>query len=299
METAVVRRGVGAIVLALIAALLLGYLLKGKAPERKQVVDKQTMPSSINIFPPSNGGSAPADSGSSGSGSTNVAAVGVIAAAGAAAAGALASDNGKNAEVRGSFNSSRDRLTDASSGNASMGKNRLVVDGAGQAIVDNKNAGARETPAQFSIRAPKRDEVRPVVDHAVSKNITKSNARLVGEKRLPPVGSRKVASSRDNTRVSSTRKVAKTPKPAASGRNKYSVQLLATSNLSKANNLKNVMEKEGYKAYVDSSKKGAGSLYRVRLGDFNGRADAVKKQADLKRRYQKNSSIQKSIVVRR
>lgn len=296
MDKAVVRRGVGAIVLALVAALLLGYLLKGKAPEREQVVDKQTMPTGIQMFP--SGKEEGATAAVSESGAGKVAAVGVIAAAGAAAANALASDNGKREqEVRGSFNSSQDRLVDANSGNPSMGKNKLVIDGAGQGIVDTRNAGARETPAEFSIRAPKKDEVRPIVE----RKIVKSNARLVGEKKLPPVGSRKIASSKDTS--TSTRKVASTKASSVankpSGRNKYSIQLFATSNINKANSLRNTMKKEGYDAYIKTSKKGAGSLYRVRLGNFSGKADAIKKQATLKRRYRKNTYVQDSLVVQR
>ncbi len=189
-----------------------------------------------------------------------------------------------------------------------MGKNRITVDGAGQAIVNNKNAGARETPAQFSIRAPKKNEVRPIVDRSTSNQVARSNARLIGEKKLPPVsaGSRKIASSRgvSTSSASGTRKITSTKAriasttPVTTGRNKYSVQLLATSNSSKADSLSSTMEKEGYATYVKASKKGSGSLYRVRLGSFSGRADAVKKQADLKRRYRKNPYIQSSVVVK-
>ncbi len=39
MDNSMVKRGIGAIVLAIIAALLLGYLLKDKSRERQEVVD--------------------------------------------------------------------------------------------------------------------------------------------------------------------------------------------------------------------------------------------------------------------
>jgi cell division septation protein DedD len=39
MNRTMVKRGIGAAVLAIIAALLLGYLLKGKGQERQEVVD--------------------------------------------------------------------------------------------------------------------------------------------------------------------------------------------------------------------------------------------------------------------
>lgn len=295
MDKAVVRRGVGAIVLALFAALLLGYLLKGKAPDRKEVVDKQTVPTGIQMFPGSSEEST-SSSTNSGSGAGSTAAVGAIAAAGAAAASALASGSGSSndKEVRGSFNSAQERLVDANSGNAAMSKGRLVIDGAGQGIVDTKNAGARETPAQFSIRAPKKDEVRPVVER---ERIVKSNPKLVGEKRLPPPA-RKVASSKDSKeRKVTTTKATSLPKKS-SGRNKYSVQLLATSNLNKAKSLRNTMKKEGYDAYVKTSKTSSGNLYRVRLGSFTAREEALKTQATLKRRYVQNAQVQSSYVVK-
>lgn len=448
MKKAVVRRGVGAIVLALVAALLLGYLLKGKAPDRKKVVNMETKPSEIQIFPrgkstgdtsgaavagagaastsgagmaggaastggagmangaASTGGAKVADKGdaaaSEGSAGNKAAGVGAVAAAGAAVAGLfkVMGDKGSDAAegagkavagagqsvkdgaqaatsavagvgkpeaVRGAFNGSKDQLTDPVSGNAATGKGNIVVDGAGQAVV-GKSVGVTQTPAQFSVRAPKTKEVRPSIDRSVAaankpkavapkkKQPAKSNARLVGEKKLAPVGSKSYAkakqasekskgtkkvatsrgskaakgkSSKSSKRVASskgsaprnkakrtakrkatpTRKaktvVAKkrsTKKPAskkASGRNKYTVQLLATSSSTKAHNLRNTMKREGYSAYVTKGKKAGKNFYRVRLGGFNGKAAAIKKQSSLKRRYRKNAYVQSSVVVKR
>lgn len=86
---------------------------------------------------------------------------------------------------------------------------------------------------------------------------------------------------------------------ASSVANKYSIQLLITSNLSKANILNSTMKKEGYNTYIKTSEKGSGNLYRVRLGNFSSQADALKKQTVLKRRYRKNQYIQDSAVVKR
>ena len=407
MEKAVVRRGVGAIVLALVAALLLGYLLKGKAPDRKKVVNMETKPSEIQIFP--RGKSADGTSGaavagasadavtpaamkgdaavSSGSSADEKAAgIGAIAAAGAAAAGAFkimgekgtdaakgagqavkegaqaatstVAGVGKPEAVRGAFSGSKDQLTDPVSGNAATGTGKVVVDGAGQAVV-GKATGVKETPAQFSVRAPKAKEVRPSINRsarahkpkavaskkaAPKKTPARSNARLVGEKKLAPVGSKsyakksaskskgtkKVATSRGakakpakkSKRVASSkakrssrnkvaRKVAskrkaavakratKKPVRKSTGRNKYTVQLLATSSSKKANSLRNTLKKEGYPAYVTSGKRAGKNFYRVRLGGFNGKAAAIKKQSSLKRRYRKNAYVQSSVVVKK
>ena len=52
MDNAMVKRGIGAVVLAIIAALLLGYLLKDKSRERQEVVDMK-LPGAPEINIPS------------------------------------------------------------------------------------------------------------------------------------------------------------------------------------------------------------------------------------------------------
>ena len=52
MDNAMVKRGIGAVVLAIIAALLLGYLLKDKSRERQEVVDMK-LPGAPEISIPS------------------------------------------------------------------------------------------------------------------------------------------------------------------------------------------------------------------------------------------------------
>lgn len=338
MEKTVVRRGIGAVVLALVAALLLGYLLKGKGPDREKVVNMELPKSPIQIFPDGEGGageSTVADAngsvdagGATGANSgdakaltaTGAAAGGaaVIAktgsAAGNVAGAAKATANAGNAAVA---KASKNKAVDAKTGNPSLDKSRVIVDGSGQAVFGAKNAGAKNAPAKIDFRTTAKKQVRPSVDgkatlnkrKVASKPRAKSRAKLVGEKKLPPVGrgivskkpgsskSRKIASSKDNETVSSRNKtVTKVTRNKATpvGRNKYVVQLLATSNASKANSLKATMKREGYSAYVTKG----GSLYRVRVGSYSGRAAAVKVQSRMKRRYRKNSYVQSSIVVR-
>ncbi len=356
MEKAVVRRGIGAVVLALVAALLLGYLLKGKAPERKEVVNMELPKSPIQIFP--DGGGADANSaGNTGTADASKSGgAGIIAATGA---GAVAAGAGAVAAVKGSAKESgaavadsgkklvsattgtkkataTDLPVDAKTGNPTLTKSNVVVDGSGQAIYGAKTAGVKNTPANFEFRSAGKKEVRPSIDGRLTsksgsktantkKAPAKSNARLVGEKKLSPVGSRsnksstsrKVASSRNKTVTAKNKKVAKasTKKKvvkkkvvkktvakkstaAPAGRNKYVVQLLATSNKSKANGLKATMSREGYPAFVTRTTRAGKALYRVRVGSFSGKSSAIKKQASMKRRYRKNAYVQSSIVVR-
>lgn len=370
MEKTVVRRGIGAVVLALVAALLLGYLLKGKGPDREKVVNMELPKSPIQIFPDGEAGAdgktvagANADGsagagntagagansgGANGQGTNALTATGAAVAAGGAAviskAGSAAGNvagaaketakagvNAGNAVVA---EGSQNKVVDGKTGNPSLNKSKVVVDGSGQAVFGANNAGAKNSPAKIDFRTTANKEVRPSVDgeatikkrKVASKPRKRSRAKLVGEKRLPPVGrgtvskksksskDRKVASSKGSsksrkvaTSKSATKgnKVASKSKPsrnktvtkkttAAVGRNKYVVQLLATSNASKANSLKATMKREGYAAYVTKAR----SLYRVRIGSYKGKAAAIKVQSRMKRRYRKNSYVQSSIVVR-
>lgn len=290
MEKAVIRRGIGAIVLALVAALLLGYLLKDKGEQRKEVVDMKLSPEPIRIFP---GGGSDATAGEEASADN---------ASTAVAANAASATKGGAGDVMANV---KDRVVDPDTGNPSVAKTRVVTDGAGQAVYGSKTAGPKDTPANFSVRASQRGEVRPIAnrDSAVARTATpKSNARLVGEKSLPPVtSSRKVASSRDTSSSSSRSASAPAPKVASTkttGRNKYVVQLLATSNVTKARNLRNTMKSEGYPAFISTVQSSGKTLYRVRVGGYAGKSVAIQKQSSMKRRYQKNKYVQSSIVVR-
>lgn len=336
MEKAVVRRGIGAVVLALVAALLLGYLLKGKAPERKDVVSMELPKSPIQIFPENKEGTETADgtaqnvaSGVAAAGAGAVAAGAAVAgktADGAKEAGKAVADSGKKlvGTTGDTVGKVTDKIVDPVTGNPSSSRKNIVVDGAGQVVYGTKEAGPKDAPAKFDFRTTAGKEVRPSVDGkatlakvAPTKTAPKSNAKLVGEKKLPPVGakvaasstssSKKIASSRNSQPAAASKKkqiVATTKKQAApaaaapTGRNKYVVQLLATSNSGKANSLRNTMMKEGYAAFVSTAKSGGKTLYRVRVGGFAGKSAAIQKQNAMKRRYRQNQFVQSSIVVR-
>ncbi len=321
MEKAVVRRGIGAVVLALVAALLLGYLLKGKGNERKEVVNMELPKSPIQIFPEGGNGAAPGGQGAqAGTGAATLVAAGSGAATavvdGAKKAGKAVVDEGKKAVGADAANKKTvagNLIVDTETGNPHLDKSKVVVDGAGQAVFGTKSPGAKDTPANFSFRTTASKEVRPSVDgkFTLKKKTApggKTNVRLVNEKKLPPVGrsskSTKIASSRNAKKAVPARKSATTAKtakkqtPAPAGRNKYVVQLLATSSASKANALKATLKREGYKAYVSKVNRGGKSLYRVRVGSYTGKSGALKKQAAMKRRYLKNPYVQSSIVIK-
>ncbi|MCK5810213.1 MAG: SPOR domain-containing protein, partial [Cocleimonas sp.] len=85
----------------------------------------------------------------------------------------------------------------------------------------------------------------------------------------------------------------------SAGKGRFSVQLLATSSSSRANNLKKVMSKEGYRVSVSKTAKQGKVLFRVRIGNYSTRAAAASAQRNMKRRYKRNQAINSSIIVSR
>ncbi len=285
------KRGIGAVVLAVIAALLLAYLLKGKSTERQEVVDMQ-LPGTpeMNIPSLSEAGdtvaSATADAGSSLS-NASTAIVASAVGAGAAVAGSVNSTNNKAAAII----VSSDGIGDAAGGNT-------------------QNPG-------FSIRPSQSNEQRKVVDNTTAKKQVvakkeKYKPRLIEEKKKKVVKKVKKAPSKPKkvakAETKKTTKVAKkaapksvAPKAAsiatAAPAGKYSIQLLATSSSSRASKLSKTMKSEGYTTFITETSNNNKVLYRVRVGGYGNRNKAIQAQASMKRRYAKNFFVQNSLVV--
>ncbi|KAG1665735.1 Dihydrofolate synthase/folylpolyglutamate synthase [Nymphon striatum] len=293
MDQSMVKRGIGAMVLAVIAALLLGYLLKDKSRERQEVVDMK-LPGTTEMNIPDLGGST----------ETNTAQEESISLVGEAGNAVNQVGAGVNNAVIASANAVKNTVSDA-----------------GQAInnsVDTNNPG-------FSIRPPSSNETREItdtrindasdgsgsaaiaystdpVDEVIASNKTpkkKFKPSIVEEKRVKPKSAAKKA-----TKKPAPKQVAKKPTPkketkktASKAPGKYSIQLLATSSQSRASKLAKSMKSEGYKVFVTETKSNNKVLFRVRVGGHAGRSEAVTAQEGMKRRYQKNFFVQNSLVV--
>ena len=287
MENSMMKRGIGAVVLAVIAALLLAYLLKGKSTERQEVVDMQ-LPGTpeMNIPSLSEAGdtvaSAVTDTGDSLSNATSGTGTAIVASAagaGAAVVGSVKAAGNKAAAIIVSSDS-----TDATGGNA-------------------QNPG-------FSIRPSQSNEQREIIDNTASKK-EKYKPRLIDEKKKVVKKStpkpKKVVKTKKETKKP-TKKVAKkaapksvAPKAAsiatAAPAGRYSIQLLATSSSSRASKLSKVMKSEGYTTFITETSNNNKVLYRVRVGGYGNRNKAIQVQESMKRRYAKNFFVQNSLVV--
>ena len=77
----------------------------------------------------------------------------------------------------------------------------------------------------------------------------------------------------------------------------FVVQLLATSNASKAASIKNTFVSEGYsQTTVNAILRSGQTLHRVQIGPFGTQADAQRVLNQMKRRYKKNQYVNSAVV---
>lgn len=314
MDNAMLKRGIGAVVLAIIAALLLGYLLKDKNREREEAVEMK-LPGAPELTIPSLT-EAVSDTASD-------------VKEGAATLVENTKETVKDAgnSVVASASGAMNTISDTASN---------VVEkttGAAKSMVSN-NSQASTTSTKnanpgFSFRPPSQNEVKEITDktnNSASGNNTTtvdntkpqqtretvvassktSKPATVEEKPFKPVIEEKPPAKKvvkkpvtepAKPKPAAKPKTAEKPVIASSGKGKYSIQLLATSSQSRANKLAETMNSEGYLAFITQTQRDNKILYRVRVGGHNDRSAAIKAQEGMKRRYQKNFFVQNSLVV--
>ncbi|WP_020396216.1 SPOR domain-containing protein [Thiolinea disciformis] len=145
--------------------------------------------------------------------------------------------------------------------------------------------------------ANNQDELKPVPART-------PNPRLVNERPVPPPVSqpRTVASAAPRPAPApavTTRPAAPTPAPAAASTGGgYVVQLLATSNKAKADDIRRAMSADGYPVFITQANVDGKPVYRVRVGSYPGKGDAAAIQGRMKSRYGQNQYVQNSFVTR-
>ena len=299
MDNAMVKRGIGAIVLAVIAALLLGYLLKDKSSQRQEVVDMK-LPGAPEMNIPSLTGSPNTDTETST----------LLAAS------------------KDRLDSSVSSISDKAKGAgvaiiaSAEGVKETVTD-AVQPTMDSTSAAIQGTKPGFAIRPPMPNEQKEIVDNTVNKTTTTTAPKI--KETAKAVKDTVVASTADTTKkvkkafkpeIVEKKKPAKpaapkqakapskpekaessTPIPSTAPAGKYSIQLLATSSQSRAGKLAKTMKSEGYNVFVTQTTTDNKVLYRVRVGGHSSRNAAIKAQEGMKKRYQKNFFVQNSLVI--
>ena len=77
----------------------------------------------------------------------------------------------------------------------------------------------------------------------------------------------------------------------------YGIQLMATKQLDQAKALMNDFARDGYSAFVLESKTKGRSIYKVRLGPYSYKPEAVAVQDKVIRRYPSNPYVRSSLVI--
>ena len=316
MDKTTTRRMIGAIVLVLVAALVLAYLLKSKnnQPEIEEVHDI-TLPSSPILEFPGDGSASGTAQATDGNAEQKVG-LGVrpdgLKPAGDAvsdAAQAQQTDPSNNTgdntgdgrktvggstyqdRVKGANDSKQASQEDAGKSKPSE-KPKSKLKEADVLSLDN---GSKVSSSKSSKSSDKKDK-----EHKKSS----SKPTLVGEKKLPKHSDKaKKLAKKDEAKKKAAKDEAlkkEAEKPVADDSiptTGFSIQLLATGSEAKANAVKQQMIGENYPAYITSVIKNGKTLYRVRVGAYQGHDEADNVQARMKRRYTKNSNVQNSLVV--
>lgn len=77
----------------------------------------------------------------------------------------------------------------------------------------------------------------------------------------------------------------------------YGVQLLATKQLDQAKTVMNDFARDGYSAFVVASKAKGRTMYKVRLGPYSYKPEAVAVKDKVVRRYPNNPYVKTSLVI--
>ena len=77
----------------------------------------------------------------------------------------------------------------------------------------------------------------------------------------------------------------------------YGVQLMATQQLDQAKTVMNDFARDGYSAFVVATQAKGRTLYKVRLGPYNHKPEAVAIQDKVVHRYPHNPYVKSSLVI--
>jgi len=77
----------------------------------------------------------------------------------------------------------------------------------------------------------------------------------------------------------------------------YGIQLVATKQFDQAKGIMNDFSRDGYSAFVLESKAKGRTLYKVRLGPYAHKPEAVAVKDKVARRYPNNPYVKSSLVI--
>lgn len=292
MDQAMVKRAIGAVVLAIIAALLLGYLLKDKTRERQEVVDMQLPGTSDLAIPDLVTPATPQEKRQAMEMATTPPAIVETSSTASddvvASAAAIGNNTDPGFAVRPSVTNETREIIDNKTPEPTF-------QGGSAAIAVSSDPVEKIVASTTTKPTPPKPAFKPtIVEDNVEEKVDKKPVA-----RTPPTAPPKPVRQSQKTERKPV-SPSKLPSPAVAEKapgGTFSIQLLATSSQSRAAKLANTMRGEGYKVFVTQTRNNDKVLYRVRVGNHANREAAVKAQEGMKRRYQKNFFVQNSLVI--
>ena len=328
-----VKRGIGAAVLAIITALFIGYLLKGKGQERQDVVN-MTLPGAQDVKQSLNIPALKGDNTKNLVQKTNTAtSESVVASAdGAADKVNQATKDIKTKEIAvNTFKNQGDDLDFTL--RPPKGEKREFVDNIGKsesqqrvpkATTDDSNGGIAASASANSNNAVASRSSGSITRQSSQGTVVASSddrrtyrPRLEGERKRSPnyvvaentarqnrqreerAERRKERAEQRKKREEEKKKASINGSTSSAQKGHYTIQLLATSSASRAKNPKSVMKKEGYSAFISKTTATGKVLFRVRVGNYSNQQTAKSAQRSMQRRYRKNEQVNNSIIVPR
>lgn len=79
----------------------------------------------------------------------------------------------------------------------------------------------------------------------------------------------------------------------------YGIQLMATRQFNQAERVMYDFARDGYSAFIVQGQTRRGAIYKVRIGPYPHRSEAIAIKDKLKRRYARNRYVRKSIIIKR
>jgi cell division septation protein DedD len=283
MDKTTTRRMIGAIVLVLVAALVLAYLLKGKnenTPNNAGIQDV-TLPSSPILAFPGNDGSNSINPNFNTTNPADKTDLSVM----------------PPLQETKSLQGAKAIVNDYGSESEKPVEKKKVEVAAPRIVSSSQNSEEKSKKEALKkadvVKMDNKDKVSSS-DHKASE---KSQAKLVNEKKLLKYSDKAKEVKKEKPTESKEVTVIPTGGSEALPTEGYSIQLLTTGQEIKANQLQKLMNAEGYPSYIMTIIKDNATLYRVRIGAYQEKDEAANIQTRMKRRYLKNTNIQKSLVV--
>jgi len=131
----------------------------------------------------------------------------------------------------------------------------------------------------------KSNEKKTVVKDIKNNNVVKERKKTNLTKKKTTKQTEKVKVKKSTKKVTTKKPTKKKTTKRQTIKKQYYVQIIATSKKEVANKEKRKLERKGYNVFLITDTKGKSTIYKVRIGTFNTKAQANKIAAKISKEY--------------